>query len=77
MPRVGEKLDKEGRIEVSDKRDLVPAKIHDKIQFPKDVVDLSTLMPENQRMKNANYELFGMVMHRGIQSVSSPTNVAC
>lgn len=44
VPQVGEKLDKEGNTVVDDKGDKLSVKIHEKVQSPRGVVDLSALL---------------------------------
>lgn len=64
-PRVGEELVSEGKTLVDENGNKISTKIHEKIEFPRDIIDLSGLMPEDKQTEGAKYELFGMVMHRG------------
>lgn len=64
-PRVGDEMDSEGNVIVDDNGDTISAKIHEKIEFPRNIIDLSALMPEQKQTEGTKYELFGMVMHRG------------
>lgn len=68
-PRVGEKLDTNGRSMVDNDGDKVSTKIHEKVQFPEGAINLSALLPEDQQAEGPKYEIFGMILHRGGRSV--------
>lgn len=64
-PRVVTKQDETGRIILNEDSSIQTTKVHAKIEFPKEPLDLSCLFLNKDDKDGRQYEIFGMVEHRG------------